>query len=46
MDIQEFVCNSIGNWRSQRSAHHLAFGHFEAVQSEIDILLSQLMRQK
>jgi hypothetical protein len=37
MDIQEFVCNSIGNWRSQRSAHHLAFGHFEAVQSEIDI---------
>ena len=37
MDIQEFVENSIGNWRSQRSAHHLAFGHFEAVQSEIEI---------
>ena len=38
MDIQEFVEKSIGNWRSQRSAHHLAFGHFEAVQSEIEIL--------
>lgn len=38
MDITEFVANSIGHWRSQRSAHHLAFGHFEAVQSEIDIV--------
>ncbi|HEY9609135.1 phycobiliprotein lyase [Allocoleopsis sp.] len=38
MDIKEFVANSIGRWRSQRSAHHLAFGHFEAVQSEIDIV--------
>ena len=38
MDITEFVANSIGRWRSQRSAHHLAFGHFEAVQSEIDII--------
>jgi len=38
MDITEFVVNSIGQWRSQRSAHHLAFGHFEAVQSEIDIV--------
>lgn len=38
MDIQEFVARSIGRWRSQRSAHHLAFGHFEAVQSEIDIV--------
>ncbi|MCF4969668.1 phycobiliprotein lyase [Nostoc sp. CMAA1605] len=37
MDIQEFVKNSIGHWRSQRSAHHLAFSHFEAVQSEIEI---------
>ncbi len=37
MDIKEFVEGSIGNWRSQRSAHHLAFGHFEAVQSEIEI---------
>ncbi|WP_267255885.1 phycobiliprotein lyase [Nostoc sphaeroides] len=38
MNITEFVANSIGHWRSQRSAHHLAFGHFEAVQSEIDII--------
>lgn len=37
MDIQEFVEQSIGRWRSQRSAHHLAFSHFEAVQSVIDI---------
>ncbi|QZZ21780.1 phycobiliprotein lyase [Leptothermofonsia sichuanensis E412] len=38
MNITEFVENSIGRWRSQRSVHHLAFGHFEAVQSEIDIV--------
>lgn len=38
MDITEFVEKSIGRWRSQRSAHHLAFAHFEAVQSEIDII--------
>jgi phycoerythrin-associated linker protein len=38
MDITEFVANSIGRWRSQRSAHHLAFGHFEAVKSDIDII--------
>ncbi len=37
MDIQEFVEQSIGNWRSQRSAHHLAFSHFEAVLSDIEI---------
>jgi phycoerythrin-associated linker protein len=37
MDIQEFVANSIGHWRSQRSAHHLAFSHFEAIRSEIEI---------
>jgi phycoerythrin-associated linker protein len=37
MDITQFVECSIGRWRSQRSAHHLAFGHFEAVQSIIDI---------
>ncbi|MFM7859203.1 MAG: phycobiliprotein lyase, partial [Flammeovirgaceae bacterium] len=30
MGIQEFVEKSIGSWRSQRSAHHLAFSHFEA----------------
>jgi phycoerythrin-associated linker protein len=38
MDIQEFVAQSIGCWKSQRSAHHLAFGHFEAITSVIDIV--------
>jgi phycoerythrin-associated linker protein len=37
MDITEFIAQSVGQWRSQRSAHHLAFSYFEAVQSEIDI---------
>lgn len=37
MDIIQFVEQSIGQWRSQRSAHHLAFSHFEAVLSTIDI---------
>ncbi|WP_088239797.1 phycobiliprotein lyase [Calothrix rhizosoleniae] len=38
MDITQFVDQSLGRWRSQRSAHHLAFGHFEAVESTIDIV--------
>jgi phycoerythrin-associated linker protein len=38
MNIQEFVGQSIGSWKSQRSAHHLAFGHFEAIHSLIDIV--------
>lgn len=38
MKITDFVNQSIGQWRSQRSAHHLAFGHFEAVESELDIV--------
>lgn len=37
MDIQAFVAQSIGCWKSQRSAHHLAFGHFEAIHSRINI---------
>ena len=37
MDINEFVQLSLGSWRSQRSAHHLAFGHFEEVTSNIEI---------
>ncbi|MGF1540399.1 MAG: phycobiliprotein lyase [Pleurocapsa sp.] len=37
MDIAEFVRLSLGCWRSQRSAHHLAFRHFEAVTSTIEI---------
>ncbi|MEO0457079.1 MAG: phycobiliprotein lyase [Cyanobacteria bacterium P01_A01_bin.114] len=38
MDIDTFVAQSIGQWRSQRSAHHLAFSHFEEVRSTIDIV--------
>jgi phycoerythrin-associated linker protein len=38
MDITQFVAGSIGQWKSQRSAHHMIFGHFEAVRSEIDII--------
>ena len=38
MDITQFVEQSFGRWRSQRSAHHLAFAHFEAVESTIDIV--------
>ncbi|NEP63495.1 MAG: phycobiliprotein lyase [Symploca sp. SIO2G7] len=37
MDIETFVQRSLGKWRSQRSAHHLAFGHFEEVRSTITI---------
>ncbi len=38
MDITQFVERTLGQWRSQRSAHHLIFSHFEAVQSVIDIV--------
>jgi phycoerythrin-associated linker protein len=38
MDITQFVEQSLGRWRSQRSAHHMIFSHFEAVQSVIDIV--------
>ncbi len=37
MNIDEFVERSLGTWRSQRSAHHLAFHHFEEVTSQIEI---------
>ncbi len=37
MDISKFVELSLGSWRSQRSAHHLAFRHFEEVTSTIEI---------
>ena len=37
MNIDEFVQNSLGRWRSQRSGHNLAFQHFEEVRSTIDI---------
>ncbi len=38
MDINQFVASSIGQWKSQRSAHHMIFSHFEAVRSVIDIV--------
>ncbi len=38
MNIDEFVERSLGKWRSQRSAHHLAFRHFEEVTSNVEIL--------
>jgi phycoerythrin-associated linker protein len=38
MDIAKFVELSLGRWRSQRSAHHLAFSYFEQVISTIDIV--------
>ena len=37
MDIQTFVAQSIGRWRSQRSGHNLAFQHFEEVRSVVTI---------
>ncbi|MGB3670792.1 MAG: phycobiliprotein lyase [Phormidesmis sp.] len=37
MDIDTFVARSLGKWRSQRSAHHLAFAHFEEIRSTIEI---------
>jgi phycoerythrin-associated linker protein len=38
MDITQFVQGSIGQWRSQRSTHHMIFGHFETVRPEIEII--------
>ena len=38
MDITEFVNRSLGRWRSQRSAHHLAFRHSEEITSTIDVM--------
>lgn len=37
MNIDTFVARSLGRWRSQRSAHHLAFAHFEEIRSMITI---------
>ncbi len=37
IDIDTFVARSLGKWRSQRSAHHLAFAHFEEIRSVIEI---------
>lgn len=37
MSVDEFFERSIGEWRSQRSSHNLAWTQFEAVTSEINI---------
>ena len=37
MNIEQFVAQSIGLWRSMRSGHSLAFQQFEDVLSEISI---------
>ena len=37
MNITEFVEQSFGEWRSQRSAHHLAFAHYEEIITTISI---------
>ena len=37
MDIEQFVAHSLGEWRSMRSGHSLAFQQFEDVLSEISI---------
>ena len=37
IDIEQFVAQSIGEWRSMRSGHSLAFQQFEDVLSEISI---------
>ena len=37
MTIEQFVAQSVGEWRSMRSGHSLAFQQFEDVLSEINI---------
>ena len=37
MTIEQFVAQSLGQWRSMRSGHSLAFQQFEDVLSEIKI---------
>ena len=37
MSIEQFVAQSLGEWRSMRSGHSLAFQQFEDVLSEISI---------
>ena len=39
MNIEQFVAQSEGEWRSMRSGHSLAFQYFEDVLSEIKICL-------
>ena len=37
MNIEQFVAQTEGEWRSMRSAHSLAFQQFEDVLSEISV---------
>ena len=37
MNIEQFVAQSAGEWRSMRSGHSLAFQQFEDVLSEVSI---------
>ena len=39
MNIEQFVAQSEGKWRSMRSGHSLAFQQFEDVLSEVEITL-------
>ena len=41
MNIEQFVAQSEGKWRSMRSGHSLAFQQFEDVLSEIQITATQ-----
>ncbi len=38
MDIEQFVAQTEGEWKSMRSAHSLAFQQFEDVLSEISVI--------
>lgn len=38
MTVEEFFEKSIGEWRSQRSSHNLAWTQFEAITSDIEIV--------
>ena len=46
MNIEQFVAQSIGKWRSMRSGHSLAFQQFEDVLSEISITSLQTDDQR
>ena len=37
MQIEQFFLNSVGEWKSMRSGHSLAFQEFEEIRSEIKI---------
>lgn len=38
MTVDEFFAKSVGEWRSQRSSHNLAWTQFEAITSDISIV--------